>query len=489
MPFGVIFISGIIALLVALLEGWQWHKAGGEWLKFRLELRRSLFSGLILVGGVTLFLLGLSETPLLWGFVLGGGILGLSLVLVSPIGRISQAVAVLIASLWVYCAETHELSLGQLVALGLGAGCVVVPCFGTLPWPSAGQGLLRGILQVWLWMAASTWGIRLAEITSLKPEGWSEILPLGLSTLTLVGGTIPDLLSRESKRLTRGVGVGVTAILGVTLVRNWLQQDNFYALLFALGGVGSLILAELEANLDHPRRNSSSLVWQSIFTLSLVGGLALLALRLGGSYGSALIGLGLLTCFGSWGSLAALFLAGRPMIQSLLYEFDLNLSGINITHAYTYAALYLGMASVVVGMSLSWVYAPTAPVLIQVGLSASSIVLTGLVAYFLHLEPLASFLLSGMMAALILAALSPLFLPKAKPWFGLQGLLWGMLGICTSLTMPELIPLGEESSRLERVGVLSGILLIAGILLVIFSKTLTKKTMDPGDSEYPFIDL
>jgi hypothetical protein len=265
----------------------------------------------------------------------------------------------------------------------------------------------------------------------------------------------------------------------VTLVRNWLQQDQFYALLFALGGVSALILAELEGHLDPSDRESPSVVWQSVFTLSWVGGLALLALRLGGSYGAALLGLGLLVCFGSWGSLAALFLAGRPMIQSLLYEFDLNLSGINITHAYTYAALYLGMAGVAVGMMGAWIYGRKSPVLIQVGLTGSSIWVTGLVAYFLHLEPLAAFLLSGMMAGLIIASLIPLFLSGVNPWFGIQGLLWGMLGICTSLTMPELIPLGEASSRLERVGVLAGILLIASILLLILSKVMISKKRAP----------
>jgi hypothetical protein len=270
------------------------------------------------------------------------------------------------------------------------------------------------------------------------------------------------------------VGVVVAALLGLMLIQNQLLQDNFYTLCFSAGLIGSLLLGGLESSAMLPQSSQalaasgSQLVWRGVLGLILVGGGALLSLRLGGSYGAAVIGLGLLAFPAQWGATAAVFLAVRPLVQSLLYEFDLNLSGINITHSYTYAALYLGIAGLAVALTVSWVYATSHPVITAVGLTLASVAGSALIGYFIHLEPQAAFLLGSIMVALVIATLDPVWRSRwdtVPTWLGTQGLLLTALTTLTALVTTELTAAGNVASRQERALVFLGATLILAVII------------------------
>jgi hypothetical protein len=265
-------------------------------------------------------------------------------------------------------------------------------------------------------------------------------------------------------------------LLAIGLIRNWLQQDAFYPFCFALGvglSLGWHVAEQMPAGQGRQLQvQRSHRFWQAVMGVVLVGGGGLLALRLGGSYGAALLGIGALTFLSYWGTVTALFLTVRPLTQSLLHQTDLNLSGINLTHTYTYAALYLGMASVILALVASWLFTTTAPLRTSVALAVGSVALTVMVGYFIHLEPQSAFLLGAIIVALMAAALSPILQTGAYPaseWLGIQGLLVAILATLTALLTPELTLAGSEATRLTRLLVFVILILLAAAICALSS--------------------
>ena len=496
MEFTVIGISGAIAVLVVGLEvGRQMQRGAGlggmQALIQMPGLRQTLIMALGITAALALGLVGITSVAGSWPLVLGGGLWGLISVGSSPLGRSAQALGVMGACVWTATLSMEDPSLlPQLAALGLGLGLVGVPAWLVLT-PGAGLALSTGLAQGWLLIAASTWGVRLADLMEGE-TGWYRVLPCGLAALALVGGTVPLLVTEPGERspemdpdagdphpgtprsrwIGQIIGGIVASLLGIGLVRNWLHQGLFYPLAFGIGVGLSLLLLAIEESHSQARGEvgpPSRGLQQGILSLALVGGGALLALRLGGSYGAVVIGLGLLTFPSRWGVMAALFLGARPLVQSLLYEFDLNLSGINITHSYTYAALFLGIGAIAIAVLVRWIYGDRAVSLIAVGLPTGSVLLTGLTGYFIHLRPQAAMVLGALMVALVIAALEPTVI---RIWtgaeerqragipqgWGLQGLMLAMLAILTALVSTDLTQAGAQATRVERLWVLAGVL-------------------------------
>ncbi len=545
MDVALIGISAGIGLIEAVVEMGRHHALWHTGL--RLAGDRLLWPGSVLslgmVGLISLACFGwMSDGALVGALILVGGVMGALLIALSPLGRAAQAVAVCGGCVAILLLpDAVDLRLIGMAALGLGVGLGAVPPLLVMS-GAAGSGLLQGLAQFWILIAAATWGSRLTEIWDLTPSGWTEHVPAGLAALALIAGAIPPLLGDPSASpdrklaqappksidlpaatsgdqsksgdlatehagvsdqsglsdqpadpgsdqssegssvasrswsplITRGLGVGVSVLLSVALIQNRLLQDHDLVVCFGIGCIGSLALFALEQRILEVRGSlsGSELLWRGVMGIVAVGGLALLALRLGGSYGSAILGLGMMAVPSRWGATAALFLAARPLVQSLLYQFDLNLSGINITHAYTYAALYIGIASVIVALCCRWVYAFKAPLRTALGLVLGSVLGTGLIGYFIHLQPQAAFLLGAMMTALVIAGLEPVFLSLvgygAPAWLGSQGLVLIPLATFTALLTSDLTLWGTQASRVERVIVLAGVIAVAALGLVVF---------------------
>ncbi|NJK62861.1 MAG: hypothetical protein HC921_09415 [Synechococcaceae cyanobacterium SM2_3_1] len=483
----VIGISAAIALMVIGLESFKLFYEG--WYAHRVRLPRPYWGvGLILALLCAMGLLVWDRERSLW--VLVGGLLGLSFILVSALGRVAQSLAVLCLCIWAWLQPSATESFLTLSALGLGVGLTGVPAL-LLMSEAEGIGLLQGLTQLWVLIAACSWGTTLSTLTDQGPSGWPQILPVGVAALTLVGGAVPLLLRDQNLEtedpagvLSPGVPSGkqpldwidwlgwgssftVVVLLAIGLIRNWLQQDAFYTLSFALGvglSLGWHVAERMRMGGSQPALTQPAYrFWQAVMGVILVGGGGLLALRLGGSYGAALLGIGALTFRSYWGTVAALFLAVRPLTQSLLYQTDLNLSGINLTHTYTYAALYLGMASMILAFVASWLFTATAPLRTTVALTVACVALTAMVGYFIHLEPQSAFLLGSLIVALMAAALTPALSAgavSASDWLGIQGLLFAILATLTALLTPELTLAGTEATRLTRLLVFAVLLLL-----------------------------
>jgi len=216
-----------------------------------------------------------------------------------------------------------------------------------------------------------------------------------------------------------------------------------------------------------------------------VGGGALLALRLGGSYGAALLGLGCLAFPSRWGAMAALFLSARPLLQNLLHQFNLHRAGIDLTQPYVSAALYLGIAGMVLATLIHGLYGQDKPMRTGIGLTMASLAVPLGVGYFIHAQPQAAFLLAALMTALILAALEPVFLGQgagrsAVNLWGAQGLCLTVIAILGASLSRDWTVTGFYATRLERALVLAGIGGILFLFLLLWQVWTIWKTRTPA---------
>ncbi|MCF2971432.1 hypothetical protein L1047_09525 [Synechococcus sp. Nb3U1] len=494
---GVLAIAAAIGLVVLLLEGIRYRRWGAlhPW---------DLGLGLGLAALVALgFWLGQLPVPVPMALLLGG-LVGVGLLGLSGCGRAGQGLVVLLLSL-ATGASLHgfgaEMGVAAFAAAGLGLGLVGIPLLGRLcgrvSSPLAeteGIPLLMALGQGWVGVAAFAWGSRLMEMGSQQDLPWQVLLPVGLAALSLVAGTVPLLTTPEAQSTSSGLlsalghGVGwlVATTLALVLARNGLYQDPFLALLYGVGGLLSWGLSGLQAQLapfsgpveaDSPQSGQSRvergvLLWRACLGLMLVGGGALLALRLGGSYGAALLGLGCLAFPSRWGALAALFLAARPLLQNLLHQFNLQTAGIDLTQPYVSAALYLGIAGMVLAALIHRLYGQDNPRRTGIGLTVASLMLPLGVGYFIHAQPQAAFLLGALMMALVWAALEPVFWSQGSRqgtgevtvgFWGAQGLCLTVIAILGASLSHDWTVTGFYATRIERALVLGG---ISGILLL-----------------------
>ncbi|MEN9202808.1 MAG: hypothetical protein Q6K80_06330 [Thermostichus sp. DG_1_6_bins_120] len=429
-----------------------------------------------------------------------GGLVGVVLLGLSGCGRAGQGLVVLLLSLTTGASLQGfgvEMGITLLTGAGLGLGLVGIPLLGRF-WQGGSEGipLLMAFGQAWLGLAAFVWAARLMEMGSEQDLPWQLLLPVGLAALSLVAGTVPLLTAPEQEATAswllsavgHGVGWLVATTLALVLTRNGLYQDPFWVLLYGIGGLLSWGLLGLESGLSSDSAGSlpssaraaaasaqperGLLLWRACLGLMLVGGGALLALRLGGSYGAALLGLGCLAFPSRWGALAALFLAARPLLQNLLHQFHLQTAGIDLTQPYVYAALYLGIAGMLLAALIHSLYGQDNPRITGISLTLASLVVPPAVGYFIHAQPQAAFLLGALMTALVLAALEPVLGQQAFQGGdrGLATNFWGAQGLCLAVVAilaadfsREWTVTGFYATRWERALVLGG---IGGLLLV-----------------------
>ncbi|MGY2793620.1 hypothetical protein ACVWVQ_000670 [Thermostichus sp. MS-CIW-36] len=505
---GVLAIAAAIGLVVLLLEAIRYRCWG--------SVRR--WQPAVGLGLVALAALGcwLGQLPdLIPLALLLGGLVGVGLLGLSGCGRAGQGLVVLLLSLaaWqslaigspsrIGIAEQHGMLF--LWGCGLGMGLVGIPLLGVLAAAEA-LSLLMALGQGWSGIAAITWGSRLLEMGSQPDLPWQVLLPVGLAALSLVAGTVPLLTAAEDSpgllsAVGHGVGWLVALALALALTRNSLYQDPFWALLYGAGVLLSWALLALEnqtgrgipapgepAHVSGPEalagrvsvaEQQGRLLWRACVGLTLVGGGALLALRLGGSYGAALLGLGCLAFPSRWGAMAALFLSARPLLQNLLHQFNLQVAGIDLTQPYVSAALYLGMAAMALAALIHWLYGPDKPLQTGIALTLASLALPVGVGYFIHAQPQAAFLLGALMTALILAALQPILLQQegrgaespgihSRQRDGVLGLALATLAILGSNLSRDWTVTGFHATRLERALVLAGVVGILALILLLW---------------------
>ncbi|MEN9245500.1 MAG: hypothetical protein Q6J78_02190, partial [Thermostichales cyanobacterium SRBZ-1_bins_19] len=198
---------------------------------------------------------------------------------------------------------------------------------------------------------------------------------------------------------------------------------------------------------------------RAAFTWALGGGAVLLAGGWGGAYGAAMMGLGCLLVPGA--EAMALFLGARPLVQSLIYGY--GLTSLNLTHSYTNAGLFLGLAAVALGGLVWGSRSDWGRGSLLLGWTALAVLGIG---YFFHTLPQATWLLGALMAGFLVAILAPL---TPLPWqsWGRAALVLVGWGALLAVLTPELLQAGIDASRWQRLTVL--MVIVAALSLIVIA--------------------
>jgi len=307
-------------------------------------------------------------------------------------------------------------------------------------------------------------GLALFFAKGVKTLHPSHFLVLALAVLGLGTGGLFTLIFRQRNPVAFVIFQIVQGAVGFALARFVFNLNLVESCAFPLGAL--LALLTMLVLLSEVSLASSSI----LLTILLAGGLAL-ALRLLGVFGGLIYTLALLNGFwfgmknlepsadrqGLWAKamiFAAVLVAGRAAIQYYLLESNYASLGVVITHPYTFVALFLGICL----PGIFWIMErerilPTALTIVLLG-----IVLPIVMGVFLHVRPMAGYLL-GLTVASFMAAL--LFSGSE----GLALLTYLNLG-AVSLGLPLFKEI-SNLSRLVRLEILGGLFVVTVVFFLL----------------------
>jgi hypothetical protein len=198
--------------------------------------------------------------------------------------------------------------------------------------------------------------------------------------------------------------------------------------------------------------------------LVLIGILTLGAMRLFGTFGLLVLASTTMVSSVSEGAvLAGMFFISRAIVQPFITQYNPNVTGVNLMHGYTSAALYGGMVIILL-LSVALRDVENRWLAAAILLLACTILPPGLI-YFLHEEPTCSFLIAATVAAVSIASLVPIFFKRQETSAQKNLILVPTVMITTSLLCGELVERGNQATATSR-GQLA--LLIAVLALVVY---------------------
>jgi hypothetical protein len=195
--------------------------------------------------------------------------------------------------------------------------------------------------------------------------------------------------------------------------------------------------------------------------LIFIGFLTLVAMRLYGSFGLlAIAPCAMVAPVSSAALFPGIYCASRVLLQVYLQHFNLNVTGINLTHAYAGAAEYAGFLAGIALLALMKEQIDRR-VLLAFTLAAS-VVTPVLSNFILHSEPTCSLFVSVIVSSFLLAVVGP-SLQNAYASRGVENIaLVPALMISSGILTSGLLSIGNEATIAVKSSVLS-----CGVVFVI----------------------
>jgi hypothetical protein len=283
------------------------------------------------------------------------------------------------------------------------------------------------------------------------------------------------LLQPAFLTLTGGLGawLAVQTLLLQPTMLNWVW-------LFVGGSVLAFVLAPPSANDDNAAEEP---ILNSIIQVVLIGLATLVASRLYGTLGWLVLAAAMLLNHRIRPVIAisTLFWLSRSLLQGFIFQFNPNVTGINITHPYAGAALYVGfivmmllplltnrLATTEKGQpetpnTITYSGGPFAWALVL----AACILAGGLANYFLHAEATGSLLAALTVAGLGVSLLGSFSLPTLS----VQPLMFTLLITSSALLGNELIATGNESEKSQKLLVLGGAFMLYALIFWLMQRS------------------
>jgi hypothetical protein len=200
--------------------------------------------------------------------------------------------------------------------------------------------------------------------------------------------------------------------------------------------------------------------------LIVIGVLTLVAARFFGAWGMLmLVPAAILPVRGGVAQYAGLFFLSRVLLQGFVTDYNANVTGINLTHAYTGAALYAGF---IVMAILFMLLRELTDRRVRAGVFLAAGALVPMAAdFYLHAEPASSLLVATTCAGVMLAVLGPALQRTEKPvGFGNLLLVPSMMAVA-GITYGGLIETGVNATNETRLGIIGGAVALAVIAALI----------------------
>lgn len=359
-----------------------------------------------------------------------------------------------------------SVALCQFVNPEYAADAVAATLTGLLSWKGV-ENLLRrpqctfeDILPAFVFLSGAFW-FKVGGATGDQVRNLSLVLASLVIGLFLRWSERP--LVGNDPYWWRRILIAASGGLFLLIFINKILVAPKIATIAALAGAAYFVayLFEWLTHVDGERsemlKGFKSLVFVGIFTL--------LATRLFGMLGVLVVAAGA-TVARRHGiaQTVGIFLGARVLLQGFIAEYNPNVTGINIMHAYSYAAMFAGMLSMFVVSSLFKEndfrkYLPFA-------LVGSGVALPVVSNYFLHAEPSGALIASALVAAVLLA----LFLTQAydlKLPEHENIILAPPLMISVAYLAGELITLGNDAPSALKTQVIAGLLVVATITCIV----------------------
>jgi hypothetical protein len=317
-----------------------------------------------------------------------------------------------------------------------------------------------------------------------SPQGlaasYQALLMLALSIALVLRGlqALPVMVAANIVVRAAFVTV-VSGLLAWLGIQNLLLQPGLthWAWLFAGGSLLGFLLG------SEPDDVESGAFLKGAIPLVGVGIAALLASRLFGTVGWLVLAATVLSNpkANRIPSVVSLFFVGRVLLQGFIYQFNPNVTGINITHPYASAALYAGIAVMLILPGFLNVSTRTSEAgqtlsVRQLALSVLLALLTaGLSNYFLHAEATGSLLTALLIAGLSVSLLGRFSAAVSQAY----PLLLSFLITAGCLLSHELLEAGNGAEKPEKLWVLGATLLVCLVLFALGLKSASRRDPVP----------
>lgn len=256
-------------------------------------------------------------------------------------------------------------------------------------------------LPPFVWLTASYW----LETSSLsKHVNEHEALVLGTIVVALFLRWAQSPILHEDKYYWKRMILATTGglLVLILLTKGLLLMEM--AKIAALAGVG-FFLAYLFQQME-PAEGTVPDATKAIKQIIFIGIFTLLATRVFGTLGLCVLApTAIVATRPGVAYIAGLFWTARILLQAFIFQYNPNVTGVNITHMYASAALYAGFV-MVLAFSLLMRDCKDRRMLAIFVLAGGSVAPV-VSNYLLHAEPTGGFLVATLVASVLVAVFGP----------------------------------------------------------------------------------
>ena len=298
-------------------------------------------------------------------------------------------------------------------------------------------------------------------------------LILGAISVSMLMRAIQGQFLSNDKLYFKRISLAVTGSLFMLIYINQFIVALELGKIAVIAGAGyflTYLFDAMDKSCDHEDR-----VLSDLKKILFIGIFTLLVSRLFGMLGLVVLAMSMLISTTSGVALiAAAFWGARVLAQSFIFDFNSNMTGINIMHTYAGAALYGGFF---LGVDVRLLIATSKNRLAtDILFSPATVIAPVTAVYFLHAEPAASLFYSALVAASLLAVVAPSFYGE-----GAAGASQGALMLIPpqllafGILVNELISRGNTADLKERMIVLVAVSVLSSVILWIAYRFMPKE--------------